>query len=152
MRAVLTLLVVALAAGLAGCTAGAGTSNFELRPERVGWFAGEEARFTLEITPSLLERSPTFTIDRRFAIEEISFEEKGVSFGGDYDTKDPDAVGLRLARGNQTADEFTLTPDEPRIDVYVTLPSDLRDSEYYLELKLFKVGWIESGAFRVDRI
>lgn len=147
-RAALALL---LPLALAGCTAGGvGTSNFDLLPQKVGWFAGEEAHFVLEISSSLLARDPTFTVDRRFAIEEIRFNEKGVTFGGDYETRDPDAVGLRLARANATVQEHTLTAEAPSLDVFVTIPPELRDSEYVLEIKLFNVGWVESETFRVD--
>lgn len=129
---------------------GAGTGNFALEPQRVGWYAGDEAHFVLSITPNLVRSSPEFVIDRHFAIEEIRFDEAGVTFGGDFETKDPNAVALRLSRDNLTAEEFTLAPDTPALDVHVTIPQELRDSEYVLELKLFKVGWVESGKFRVD--
>lgn len=151
MRALRLVLVLALGAAFAGCTAeGAGSSNFELKPQRVGWFAGDEARFTLEITSSLLRGAPSFTIDRRFAIEEIRFTERGVKVGGDRETKDPDSVGLRLERAGEPADEWTLDGTNASVDLVVTLPGDLRDSEYQLELKLFKVGWVKSDPFRVD--
>lgn len=151
-RAPLAALVAALtvAAGLAGCMDGVGKSNFDLEPQSIGWFAGEEAHFTLEMTSTLLRDAPTFTIDRRFAIEEIQLTEKGVTFGGDFETRDPDALDLRLAMGNETGDSFTLDAEHPKLDLYVRLPEDLRDSEYVLEVKLFKVGWVKSDSFRVD--
>jgi hypothetical protein len=145
------LTLIALAA-LAGCTAqGAGSSNFDLKPARVGWYAGDEATFTLAITSSLLHGQPSFTIDRRFAIERLDLTEQGIKFGGDYETKDPDAVNLTLSRDGNATDELTLDKEHPSLDVSVTLPDDLRDSEYALELKLFKVGWVKSEKFRVDR-
>ena len=145
-----TLVALAVAVGLAGCTEGVGTSNFDLRPQSIGWFAGEEAHFTLEMSSTLLRDATSFTIDRRFAIEEIQLTQKGVTFGGDFETRDPDALDLRLAMGNETADSFTLDPEHPRLDVYVRLPETLRDAEYVLEIKLFKVGWVKSESFRVD--
>jgi hypothetical protein len=152
MRAPALAFALASAFLLAGCTAeGAGSSNFDLRPTRVGWFAGDEATFTLSVGSSLLNGAPNFTIDRRFAIERIDLTEQGIRFGGNYETKDPDAVGLVLSRGGNASDEFTLDEQNPTIDVALTLPADLRDSEYALELKLFKVGWVKSEKFRVDR-
>lgn len=142
---------LALSVAFAGCTSeAAGRGNFDLKPQRIGWFAGEEATFTLEIGSGFFGGVPTFTIDRRFAIEEIQLTEKGMSFGGDYETRDPDALGLRLSMGNVTADSFTLDAENPRVDVHLRLPADLRDSEYVLEMKLFKVGWVKSESFRVD--
>ena len=151
-RALTTLLVLAAALATAGCTAdgAAGKGNFDLKPQRIGWYAGDEAHFTLEITPSLLRSEPSFTIDRRFAIEEIQLDEQGFAVGGDYETKDPDDVALRLSMDNATADEFTLDAQHPRLDLALMLPTDLRDSEYVLEIKLFQVGWIKSEPFRVD--
>ena len=152
MHARTTLLTLVAMAALAGCTAaGAGSSNFDLKPTRVGWYASEEAGFTLAITSSLLHSQPSFTIDRRFAIERLDLTEQGVKFGGDYETKDPDSVNLTLSRDGNVSDEFTLDAEHPSIDVSVKLPDDLRDSEYALELKLFKVGWVKSEKFRVDR-
>lgn len=146
------LLALALAALAAGCTgASVGTSNFELRPQKVGWYTGEEAHFVLSMTPSLLRSEPSFTIDRRFAIEEIRLTEKGMSVGGDYKTKEPDDVSLRLSRENVTADEFVLDATNGTLDLRLVLPEDLRDSEYVLELRLFQVGWVKSEPFRVDR-
>lgn len=136
---------------IAGCTAdGASTTNFDLRPDRVGWYAGDTATFSMTISSSLLKSSPSFTIDRRFAIEEIHLTEKGLVVGGDYKTKNPDDIALTLTRGNETSDEFTLDTENPSLNVSLTLPADLRDSEYSLELKLFKVGWVKSDRFRVD--
>lgn len=146
-RVFLAPLLVALA--LAGC-ADVGKGNFDLKPQSIGWFAGDEAHFTLEITSSLLGDVPAFTIDRRFAIEEMQLTEKGMGFGGDFETRDPDALDLRLAMGNETGERFTLDGDHPKLDLYVRLPQDLRDSEYVLEMKLFKVGWVKSESFRVD--
>lgn len=146
-------LLVALLCALAfaGCTAsGASTGNFSLEPQRVGWYAGEEAHFVLALSPSLTRSSPQFTIDRHFAIEEIRLVEKGVSFGGDYGTRDPLDVSLRLSRDGVEADEFVLDADRPSVDVHLTLPEKLRDSEYVLELELFKVGRVKSDSFRVD--
>ena len=150
MRALHIVLALAFVAA-AGCAAeGASTSNFTLTPESVGWYAGDEARFTLAIESSLLHGSPSFTIDRRFAIEEIQLVEKGLKFGGDFETKDPDEVALRLERNGTQDEAFTLDEQRPSLDLRLTLPGDLRDSEYSLELKLFKVGWVKSGTFRVD--
>lgn len=147
----LALAIAAAFALLAGCTAeGAGTSNFSLVPSQIGWFVGDEARFTLSIGSSLAHSAPSFTIDRQFAIEEIEFAEKGLSFGHDYETKDPDAVGLRLERNGTAANQFTLDEANPSIELVLKIPMDLRDSEYSLELKLFKVGTVKSDKFRVD--
>jgi hypothetical protein len=151
MHASRWLPLLALAA-FAGCTAaqGASTSNFTLTPQSIGWDAGSEARFTLAIGASLLHSSPTFTIDRRLAIEEVELAEHGLKFGGDYSTKNPDDVGLRLERNGTEAPSFALDKDHPTLDLVLMLPAKLRDSEYALELKLFKVGWVKSDAFRVD--
>lgn len=150
------LIVLVIIAALAGCTAqGAGTSNFDLKPDGIGWYAGDEAHFFLNITSSVLHSKPSFTIDRQFAIEEVQFTEKGLKFGGNYDTKDPNDIALRLAQpgadANSTAGSFTMDAEHPSLDVIVKLPDKLRDSEYSLELKLFEVGWVKSDAFRVDR-
>lgn len=145
------LALVLIVPLLAGCTAdGASTANFDLTPDRVGWYAGDTATFNLSVSSSLLKSSPTFTIDRRFAIEEIQLTEKGITVGGDYKTKNPDDVALTLTRGNETTEEFTLDKEHPSLGVSLTLPTKLRDSEYSLELKLFKVGWVKSEKFRVD--
>jgi hypothetical protein len=150
MHARVLLLTLCVTLALAGCTEGVGKGNFELKPQSIGWFAGDEARFTLELTSTLLRDAPSFTIDRRFAIEEIQLTETGVTFGGDYETRDPDALDLRLAMANVTGDAFTLDAEHPALDLVVKLPEDLRDSEYRLEIKLFKVGWVKSESFRVD--
>lgn len=143
-------LLVALAV-LAGCTAsGASTSNFELRPDRIGWFTGQEAHFTLNLTKSLTHSAPSFTIDRQFAVEEIKFNEKGLSFGGSFDTKNPGDVSLRLMQNGTAGDQFTMDAQHPSVDVYVKIPDKLRNSEYSLEMKLFQVGWVKSDTFRVD--
>ena len=151
MRSLRLLASIVFVAALAGCAAeGAGTGNFELKPQKVGWYVGDEARFTLSITSTLLRSSPTFTLDRHFALEEVKFDESGLTFGGDFETRDPDAVTLRLERANSTADEWTLDADHPSVDVVVLLPESLRDSTYTMSVKLFDVGWVESEAFRVD--
>ncbi len=143
-------LLVALAV-LAGCTAsGASASNFELKPDKIGWFTGEEAHFTLNLTKSLTHASPSFTIDRQFAVEELKFNEKGITFGGSYDTKKPGDVSLRLEQNGTTADQFKMDADHPTVDVYVKIPDSLRNSEYTLEMKLFQVGWVKSDVFRVN--
>jgi hypothetical protein len=144
----------ALLAGLAfmaGCTAaGASGGNFELTPEKIGWYTGERAHFTLTLTPSLTKQSPDYLLDRHFAIEEIRYEEKGVAVGGDYETRDPDDINLLLMQNGTAGEEFTLDVQNSAIDIYVDVPEKLRDSEYTLELKLFKVGWVKSDPFRVD--
>ena len=146
-----SLLALGLFLLMAGCSAsGASTGNFELTPARVGWYAGDEARFHLNLTPSLLHKSPEFTIDRRFAIEEVLFDERGARFGGDHATRDPDSIGLRLERDGEARDEWVLTKEHPGLDVVVTLPASLKDSEYALELRVFEVGWVKSEPFRVD--
>ena len=146
------LALLVLAALLAGCSAqGAGTSNFDLKPTKVGWFAGDEARFTLNLTPSLLNGKPSFTLDRRFAIEQIKLAEHGINFGGNYETRDPDAVAIRLERAGTANDTWVLDAEHPGLDIILNLPGTLRDSEYSLELKVFQVGWVKSGTFRVDR-
>lgn len=151
MRARSWLLSVIALAALAGCTADASTGNFSLVPARVGWFAGDTATFTLTIGSSLLNAEPSFTIDRRFAIEKIELSEQGVRFGGDYSTRDPDAISLTLLRDGNASEEFVLNASHPSIDLSLRLPEDMRDSEYALELKLFKVGWVKSDKFRIDR-
>lgn len=148
MRAYWTLAVVAL---LAGCTASASGGNFDLVPGRIGWYAGGRAHFTLNITSSFAQQAPEYTIDRNFAIEEIRYEEKGANMGGDYETRNPDDVGLVLRRGEESAEEFVLSAERSSLDLYLDVPPDLRDSEYVLELKLFKVGWVKSEPFRVDQ-
>lgn len=151
MRSLRLLFPLVLAAALAGCAAeGAGTGNFELTPEKVGWYAGDEARFTLSITSSLLRSSPSFTLDRHFALEEVRFDETGLTFGGDFETRNPDDVALRLQRANSTSDEWRLDAEQPSVDLVVALPGSLRDSTYTMSVKLFDVGWIESEEFRVD--
>lgn len=144
--------LVLVAAVAAGCTAsGASTSNFELKPERIGWYAGDEAVFHLNLTPSLTKSDPAFTIDRQFAIEEIRFNERGVAVGGDYKTRNPNEVSLRLVRNGTEGEEFRLDPAAPGLELRMAIPDGLRDSEYVLELKLFDVGWVKSEPFRVDK-
>lgn len=150
MRA--TLLVALLAAAaIAGCTAeGASTGNFELTPERIGWYTGETARFTLNITPSVTRQAPDYVLDRYFAIEEIRYDERGASFGGDYETRNPDELDLTLIQNGTAGEQFVLNADAPRVDIELDVPQNLRDSEYVLELRLFKVGWVKSEPFRID--
>lgn len=147
------IALLLLALPLAGCfgAEGASTSNFTLSPQSVGWYAGEEAHFVLAIGSSFFRSDPSFAVDRHFAIEEIRLAESGIKFGGDYETRNPDDVALRLARDNRTADEFVLDSQNAAVDVYLTLPEELRDSTYTLSIKLFEVGWVESGEFRVDK-
>ena len=148
-RVFLGLLVATVA--LAGCSSGgAGKGNFDLQPQKVGWFVGEEGHFRLTIKETMFRSEPSYTIDRRFAIQEIRFNEKGIGLGGNYETRNPDDVHLRLSRNNVTADEFVLDKDRPSVDIHLTIPNTLKDSQYFLELDLFQVGWIESGVFRVD--
>ncbi|HWH07865.1 MAG TPA: hypothetical protein VNX21_01610, partial [Candidatus Thermoplasmatota archaeon] len=111
----------------------------------------DEARFHLNLTPSLLHKSPEFTVDRRFALEEVNFDERGARFGGDHATRDPDSINLRLERDGEAREEWTLDKANPGVDVVLTLPPTLKDSEYALELKVFEVGWVKSEPFRVDR-
>lgn len=151
MRSVGWITCLLIAATLAGCAAeGASTSNFLLTPHKVGWYAGDEASFTLRLEPTFFKSDPSFTVDRHFAIEEIKFEEEGLTFGGDFDTRNPDEVKLRLLRDGMAAEEFDLDAENPEVEVRLVLPDDLRDSSYTLSIKLFEVGWIESGVFRVD--
>lgn len=152
MHAVRHLMVLLASAALfAGCTAqGAGTGNFTLTPTQIGWYVGDEARFVLSISSSLLHSSPNFVIDRQFAIEEIQYAEKGFTFGHDFKTQDPNAVGLRLERNGTAAERFALDEAHPTVDLLLKVPADLRDSEYSLEVKLFKVGTVKSDRFRVD--
>jgi hypothetical protein len=149
MRApLLALLVVA---AFVGCTAsGASTSNFDLKPQKIGWFTGETAHFTLNISKSMTHSAPSFTIDRQFAVEEIKFNEKGLNVGGSFDTKNPNDVNLTLMQNGTAGEQFTLNATSPSVDVYVKVPDGLRNSEYTLEIKLFNVGWIKSDTFRVD--
>jgi hypothetical protein len=151
VRALATALV-ALAASLAGCAAeGASPRNFTLEPNAVGWFAGDEASFDLTLSPSLTRGEPSVTLDRRFVLEEIILNEQGASFGGDHRTRDPDAVRLRLIMDGEDAETVTLDAEHPTVELRLTLPQELRDSQYVLELKLFQVGWVKSDSFRVDR-
>lgn len=144
-------LIVIVAAVAAGCTAaGAGSSNFELTPDRIGWYTGEIAHFTLNLTPSVTKQAPSYVLDRHFAIEEIRLNERGAAFGGDYETRNPDDVKLVLQQNGTNGEEFTLTRDSPGVDIYLRVPEKLRDSEYVLELKLFTAGWVRSDPFRVD--
>lgn len=150
MRATLTFALFAVLA-FAGCTAaGATGGNFVLIPEKIGWYTGERAHFMLNMTPSLTKQAPEYVLDRNFAIEEIRFEERGASIGGDFETRDPDALHLTLVQNGTTGEEFKLDAMRPGVDIYVDVPEKLRDSEYQLELKLFKVGWVKSEVFRVD--
>lgn len=150
MRASLTILLLASLA-LAGCTAtGASGGNFELKPDRIGWYVGERAHFTLNLTPSMTKQAPDYLLDRDFAIEEIRFEERGAAVGGDFETRDPDLVGLVLSQNGTEGQEFKLDARNPGIDIHIDIPEKLRDSEYVLELQLFKVGWVKSEPFRVD--
>lgn len=147
-RAAFVILLAALAAG---CTAsGATASNFELKPERIGWYTGETARFTLNLTPSVTKQAPEYLIDRNFAIEEIRYDERGATFGGDFETRNPDDLSLLLVQNATVGDEFRLDRNSPGIDIYLEVPEKLRDSEYVLELKLFNAGWVKSDPFRVD--
>lgn len=149
-RVGLALALLLVVAG-AGCTAeGASTRNFELTPAAIGWYAGDEAVFTLTLSPSLTRASPAFTVDRDFALEELNFDEQGAAFGGDYRTRNPREVELRLMRDGVEAESFGLTTESPSVEIHLRLPEDLRDSSYVLELRLFKVGWVKSSEFRVD--
>lgn len=134
-----------------GCTAsGASSGNFELVPERVGWYIGETAQFTLNITPSLTRQSPGYTVDRDFAIEEIQYEERGAHLGGDFETRDTDELHLVILQHGAAVDEATLDADHPTLTLQLDVPEKLRDSEYVLAIKLFKVGWVKSDPFRID--
>lgn len=135
----------------AGCTAsGASGGNFDLKPERIGWYVGERAHFTLNITPSLTKQAPDYVLDRNFAIEEIRFDERGANIGGDFETRDPNDVNLDIQQNGVSGEEFTLDTQNSGVELYVDIPEKLRDSEYVLELKLFNVGWVKSEPFRVD--
>jgi len=59
-------------------------------------------------------------------------------------------VNLILIQNGTAGEEFVLDVQNSGVDVYVDVPEKLRDSEYVLELKLFKVGWVKSDPFRVD--
>lgn len=147
------LLALGAALALAGCTtvrSDAGVSNFDLRPERVGWNVSDEARFTLAIKAGLIGDEPDYEIDRDFAIEEILLHERGFSPNGNFRTKDPGAVELKLWRGGEEVASAILTQEAPSVGLSITLPDSLRDSEYSLELELFKVGRVKSDAFRVN--
>jgi hypothetical protein len=147
----LALTLLFALALVAGCTAnGASTSNFELKPTKIGWFTGDQAHFTLNLTKSLTHAAPSFTIDGQFAVEEIKFNEKGLTFGGNFDTRKPGDVALRLEQNGTVAPEFKMDADHPTVDVYVKIPESLRNSEYTLEMKLFQVGWVKSEPFRVS--
>jgi hypothetical protein len=149
MRA--SLIAVLLVGLFAGCTAeGASSGNFELKPDRIGWYAGERASFTLNITASITRQAPDYLIDRNFAIEEIRYDEKGASLGGDYETRNPDDVSLRLLQDGVAGQEFVLDVERPTLTLELDVPEKLRDSEYVLEVKLFKVGWVKSDSFRID--
>jgi hypothetical protein len=152
MRTLALALLPALAlAFLAGCTAsGASGGNFELAPEKIGWYIGERAHFTLSIEPSLTKQSPDYLLDRHFAIEEIRYEERGAAIGGDYATRNPDDINLVMVQNETEGDEFTLNAIAPAVEIYVDIPAKLRDSEYVLEIELFKAGWVKSEPFRVD--
>lgn len=151
MRAPLLALTLVALAALAGCTAsGASTSNFDLKPQKIGWYTGETAHFTLNISKSLTHSTPSFTVDRNFAIEDIKFNEKGLTFGGSFETKRPDELNFTLMQNGTAADQFVLDAQHPSVDIYLKIPEKLRDSEYTLELKLFQVGWVKSDPFRVD--
>lgn len=147
----LTLLALLVVALFAGCTAaGASGGNFDLTPERIGWYVGERAHFMLNLTPSLTKQAPDYFLDRYFAIEEMRYEERGAAIGGDYKTRNPDDLHLEMLQGGATGEEFSLNRTSAGVDLYVDVPQKLRDSEYTLELKLFKVGWVKSAPFRVD--
>ena len=149
MRLAITLVLAALA--LAGCTAsGASMGNFELQPTRIGWYVGDTAAFTLTLTPSLTRQSPDYVLDRYFAIEEIQYDERGASFGGDYKTRNADDLELVMRQNGTKGDEFVLTPSNASLTLELRVPENLRDSEYVLEIKLFEVGWVRSEPFRVD--
>jgi hypothetical protein len=150
MRTLALALALALAL-LAGCTAtGASGGNFELTPERIGWYIGERAHFTLTITPSLTKQAPDYILDRHFAIEEIRFEERGAALGGDFVTRNPDDIDLVMVQNETEGTEFTMSAVNAHVELYVDIPAKLRDSEYVLELELFKAGWVKSEPFRVD--
>lgn len=145
-------LVLLAALALSGCTAeGASSGNFELKPSRIGWYVGETAVFTLNLTPSLARQSPDYTLDRHFAIEEIRYDERGASFGGDYKTRNADDLRLVLRQNGTESDVLTLTPANPTATIEVRVPENLRDSEYVLAIELFEVGWVKSAPFRVDQ-
>ena len=140
-----------LVALLAGCTAdGASTGNFELKPARIGWHTGDEAHFYLNLSSSITHSAPTYTIDSTYAVEEIKITEKGLKFGGDFDTKDATQIALRFTQNGTESKEFLLDKTNNSLDVWLKVPQDLRNSEYSLEIKLFNVGWVKSDTFRVD--
>lgn len=151
MLQVRLLALAAMAALVAGCTAsGASAGNFELRSERIGWYTGDTAHFVLNLSPSITKQAPDYVIDRNFAIEEIGYDERGATFGGDFRTRDPDDLSLRLMQDGVEGSEFTLDAGDSTLDLYLDVPDKLRDSEYVLEIKLFRVGWVKSEPFRVD--
>lgn len=150
--AFLALVAVAAAVALAGCTSSGAVStrNFALEPQSVGWNVGETAWFTLTLSASTFSKEPAYEIDRDFAIEEIEFDEKGVGFGGDYRTRKSTEVGLHLWRDGHEVTKARLDSTNSTIDLSLVVPESLRDTEYTLDLRLFKVGWVSSEAFRVN--
>lgn len=143
-------LLVAVAALLGGCVGSVGASNFTITPDRIGWNTGEEASFTLALAPSLTRKSPEYAVDADFAIAEVSLNERGVGFGGDFHTRDATEIGLTLHRNGTVVEEALLAPGNESVTLRFTVPDDLNDGEYGLELKLFRVGWVRSAPFRVN--
>lgn len=143
--------LVLVATLLTGCVGELGVSNFELEPERAGWNVGEEATFTLRLTPTFTVREPSYALDPEIAVEEVRLNEKGVGFGGDVSTRTPSDLGFMLLRNGSAVDEHDLTLNTPEVDLRLDLPEDLEDSTYVLEVKLFRVGWVTSDTFRVNR-
>lgn len=147
---VLGLLVIAPV--LSGCVeeGEADTSNFRLEPQRVGWNAGDVARFTLSIQETRFSKNPEYTVDRDFAIAEVELDARGVGLGGDYRTRNADDVDLRLYRNGTLVEEAPLDSANSSVDLTLRLPENLKDAEYVLALRLFEVGWVTSEPFRVN--
>lgn len=151
-RVGLALASLVAAAALAGCATGAGArvANFALEPDGIGWNVGETARFTLTLQPSVFKKSPEYVIDRDLAIAEVELDRRGVGLGGDYRTRDANAVSLRLLVNGTHVDEARLDASNSTVTVTLKLPDKLDDAEYTLGLHLFRVGWVSSSPFRVN--
>lgn len=148
MRSIVALGALLVATALAGCVSEVSTADFELKPTEVGWRAGQEALFLLRFTPDG-DTLHTYDIDPVFAIEEIRFEKGGLNAFGDFETKRAADVSVALVQEGTVVSNWTLTPSAAQVGIRLKLPESLDNDAYTLEMKLFKVGWIESDVFRV---
>ncbi|MHB8584226.1 MAG: hypothetical protein ACYDDF_00100 [Thermoplasmatota archaeon] len=146
--AIVTLVALLSTAVVAGCVSGLSTSNFTISPTAIGWRVGDDAVFIIRFDPQGASVQ-TYTIDPVFAVSEVKFEQDGLHFWGDYDTKNAvsDLQASILSNGSPVSN-YTLASNSPEVQLRVHVPS-ISDGQYHLDVDLFKVGWVKSDLFRV---